>query len=155
MHKPQTTVGTILIPNNTFFKEVREILCEGKDVLFTINGNSMYPFLSHGDKVLLSTAREVDLTYGKIILANSNYGYVLHRLVWKNSKTIWLAGDNNLIQIERIDKEQVLGYVKYALVDGKEVNVRNTKFVLFSLLWFLLRPFRLIIYWLKKVIRNK
>ena len=150
MQKTQTIQGTLRVANNPFFKEVKEILTSGNDVLFAINGNSMRPFLSNGDKVLISPAAEKDLTYGKIVLANSRFGYVLHRLVWKNETTIWLAGDNNLVQIEKINKKDILGFVKYADIDGKRINVLSFAHIFLSGLWFLLRPLRLLIFKLKR-----
>lgn len=150
MKKELPIEGTLRISNNLFFKEVKEFLTSGKDVLFTVNGNSMRPFLSHGDKVLLSPATNKDLTFGKIILAKSKFGFVLHRLVWKNSKAIWLAGDNNLVQLEKIEIEDILGFVKFAEIEGKKVNVLSFTHLFLSGLWFFLRPLRLGIYKIKR-----
>jgi signal peptidase len=147
--------GTLRVANNIFFKEVKEILSSGKDVLFTINGNSMRPFLSHGDKVLISPHNINDLTLGKIILAKSKFGYVLHRLVWKKKNTVWLAGDNNLVQIEKIAINDILGYVKYAESDGKKNNVQSFRHITLSMFWFILRPLRLFIYKIKVLLRKK
>ena len=155
MQKSSTEKGTIRIANKIFFKEVIELLSSGNDVLFTINGNSMRPFLSHGDKVLISPINEKNITFGKIILANSNYGYVLHRLVWRSEKYIWLTGDNNLIQVEKIDKTHIIGYVKYAENDGYKIDVNSFVQLFFAFTWFFLRPFRLLIFKLKRIFRLK
>lgn len=151
MHKAQGDERILRVANDVFFKEVKVYLTEGKDVLFTINGRSMQPFLAHGEKVLITPAQDKDFTYGKIILAKSAYGYVLHRLVWKNKNKIWLAGDNNLVQLEEVNKEDVLGAVKYALINEKPVDVHSFSQLLLALIWFLLRPFRLALFKLRRI----
>lgn len=151
----QKVAGTLRVANNIFFKEVKEILSTGKDVLFTINGNSMKPFLSHGDKVIISPASDKDLSLGKIILANSKYGYVLHRLVWKTDRKICLAGDNNLVQIEYVEKEDIHGYVKYAVVNGKRISVLSASHIFLAFCWFLARPVRLLIFKILRLFRLK
>jgi|SRR5690606_18436883 len=151
----QNLVGTLRVANNIFFKEVKEILSSGKDVLFTINGNSMRPFLSHGDKVLISPHNFSDLKIGDIILATSKFGYVLHRLIWKNKSKIWLVGDNNLVQIEEIEKSDILGFVKYAESNNKRINVQSFTHITLSIFWFILRPLRLFVYKIKVLLRLK
>jgi signal peptidase len=151
----QNLEGTLRVGNNIFFKEVKEILSSGKDVLFTINGNSMRPFLSHGDKVLISPHNYNDLKIGKIILAKSKFGYVLHRLVWKNNTKIWLVGDNNLVQIEEIEIKDILGFVKYAESNKERINVQSFVHITLSMLWFIIRPLRLFIYKIKVLLRLK
>lgn len=139
------------VANNIFFKEVKELLSLGDDVLITINGNSMRPFLSHLDKVLISPVKPGHLSLGKVILARYHKGYVLHRLVWKSTDKIWLAGDNNLIQIEEIYKEDILGYVKYAYIKGEKVDIHSFWRLLLAGLWFLLRPLRLVVFKFKRL----
>lgn len=139
------------VANNIFFKEVKELLSSGKDVLITINGNSMRPFLSHLDKVLISPVKPKDLTFGKVILAKYTKGYVLHRLVWKSTDKIWLAGDNNLVQLEEIHKNDILGYVKYADINGKQVDIHSFWRLVLAGMWFLLRPLRLLVFKLKRL----
>lgn len=151
MQNKQDSDNVLRVANNIFFKEVKQYLSEGKEVLFTINGNSMRPFLTHGDKVLIYPLQSRDLSYGKIILAKSSYGYVLHRLVWKNKDKIWLAGDNNLVQLEEVNKEDVLGAVKYAVVDGNNVDVHSFWQLFMALIWFLIRPIRLALFKFKKI----
>lgn len=134
----------LIIPNDIFFKEVNDILNKKEDVWISVSGNSMRPFLSHQDKVLLSYPSSEKLTFGKIILAKYARGYVLHRLLWKNKDTIWLVGDNNLIQTEKINKGNILGYVKYAEINGKHININSASNIFLAAIWFLLRPLRLL-----------
>lgn len=138
--------------NDIFFKEVKDLLSTGNDVLITIHGNSMRPFLSHLDKVLISPATSKDLSLGKVILAKYTKGYVLHRLVWKSKTKIWLAGDNNLVQLEEINKSDILGYVKYADIQGKKVDIHSFWKLLLAAIWFFLRPLRLLIFKIKKLL---
>ncbi|WP_159634919.1 S24/S26 family peptidase [Sphingobacterium composti Ten et al. 2007 non Yoo et al. 2007] len=152
MHKSQGDSKLLRVANDVFFQEVKKHLIEGKEVLFTIKGNSMQPFLSNGDKIIITPADERDFTFGKIILANSAYGYVLHRLVWRFKTNIWLAGDNNLVQLEKVNKRDVLGVVKYALIDNKRINVHSLGRLTLSFIWFLLRPLRLIWFKLRRLL---
>ena len=146
---------TLTVANNAFFKEVKDILKNGNDVMFKINGNSMLPFLSHGDNVVVGKVTDKDLTLGKVMLGYSKFGYVLHRLVWKSGDKIWLAGDNNLIQIEYLEKNNVFGYVKFVEIDGVKKDINTRKNLLLGLFWFCLRPFRWIIYKFKKIFQTK
>ena len=143
--------SALIIANNIFFKEVNEYLTKGKDVLFTINGNSMFPFLAHGDKVIICPINKQNFTYGRILLARSEYGYVLHRLVWKNKNNIWLAGDNNLVQLEKISREDVLGTVRFRVVKEMNNDVHTYPKIILAFIWFFLRPFRLAVFKLKKI----
>ena len=153
MHDTPTTQGTLVLPNEVFFLEVKEILSSGKDVLFTINGNSMRPFMSHGDRVLISPVKGSKLKLGQVVLANSQFGYVLHRLVWKTKSSLWLAGDNNLLQIEKVKHADVLGYGKYILAGEKKIIINSTSQTSLGLLWFLLRPLRLVVFKFRKFIK--
>lgn len=141
----------LTVANSVFFKEVKELLSAGNDVLITINGNSMRPFLSHLDNVLISPIKPKDLSLGKVILAKYPKGYVLHRLVWKSTDKIWLAGDNNLVQLEEINKEDILGYVKYAYIQGEKVDIHSFWRLILAGLWFFLRPLRLIVFKFKRL----
>lgn len=143
--------SALIIANNIFFKEVNEYLTKGKDVLFTINGNSMLPFLAHGDKVIICPINKQNFTYGRILLAKSEYGYVLHRLVWKNNKNLWLAGDNNLVQLEKISREDVLGTVRFTVIKETYNDVHTYPKIILAFIWFFLRPFRLAVFKLKKI----
>ncbi|MCA5004127.1 S24/S26 family peptidase [Sphingobacterium bovistauri] len=155
MQNAKSKEGTLLVKNNVFFKEVKTLLDIGNDVSFRIKGNSMLPFLSNGNKVLIRRATKEDLKYGKIILAKSDFGYVLHRLVWKNSRWIWLAGDNNLVQLEKIDIKNILGYVVSAESEDKKIDVDSYSHKFFSFIWFILRPIRLVIHYITKIIKSK
>jgi len=145
----------LIMPNEVFFQEVESFLNKGHDVLIKVQGRSMMPFLSHGDKVLITkmSGRGV-WKIGRIVLGKSNVGYVLHRLVWHNKKYIWLAGDNNLVQLEKLAKTDVLGYAKYAETKNGRVAVDSLWSTFGGVIWFLLRPLRWIKYKISKFIEK-
>lgn len=151
MDNKENGIGKKVIENDIFFQEVQVFLASGKDVMFHIKGNSMLPFLSHGDKVLLSAITADDLKLGRIVLARSDWGYVLHRLVWKRGNYVWLAGDNNLVQVEKVERTNILGYVKYAEGVKGKVDVNSNGQVFMGICWFLLRPLRWLIFKIRKI----
>ena len=73
--------GTIVIPNDIFFGQVAESLSEGRNVVFTVKGYSMYPFFRNGKyKVCVTGYDGRELHRGEIILFRYRGKYLLHRI---------------------------------------------------------------------------
>lgn len=105
----------IVWDNNSFFKNVEEMLKEGKQVKITVKGRSMSPALEEGDVVLLEAEKRTRKQKKEdIVLAKYEGKYILHRIVWVTGKHSYLAGDGNNSQIEKVRKEDVIALVKEA-----------------------------------------
>lgn len=148
-----TKVDKIIIANELYFKQVRESLSNGKLVTLPVKGCSMRPFLRDGDKVLLKAFERRNLAKGLVVLAKTDYGIVLHRVVDFNVDQLQLAGDGNISQIEWVDFEDVFGVAIRRRRDGKDRElVSNWKLAL-GLVWYKMRPLRKLLNKSKKGLR--
>lgn len=70
------------ISSNDLFLAIGELLAENKQAVFTITGNSMWPFLAHGrDQVIIEKCNIAEIKKGDIVLFRTIYGnYILHRI---------------------------------------------------------------------------
>jgi len=142
---------TVKVDNDLFFKAVKDTLNMGNQAKFCVVGDSMMPFLKNGDKVTVQRIKKGDIKLGAILLGHWQNGYVLHRVVKYKAGAIWLAGDNNISQLERLEMDQVIGRVIYAFRGDK--NIMETTIVnrTLGMIWYYMRPFRLIGIKIKKL----
>ena len=140
----------LILENRDFFLIAQEYLDQGKNVEFLLKGNSMRPFLRPGDKVRLTRDRERSLRVGEILLVRWKEKFILHRLVFASSRYLFLAGDNNLFQIERVDRSCMVARVTGARRSERSVGHLGFTGRLLGMLWFGLRPLRWIEYLIKK-----
>jgi signal peptidase len=129
----------IKMENEAFFTVVEQRLDVGDQVCIPVVGKSMEPFLRERDEVLLQTAKEVDIATGDIVLARWGQRYVLHRVVRKKKDELWLAGDNNLGQIEKIAYADLIAVLFEARRAGKLLAVSRTFNKSLGMLWYYLR----------------
>jgi len=132
----------ISVANNLFFEEVELLLNARKEVCFHVCGNSMFPFLRHGDKVVLVSLGESRVSKGSIVLAHASFGWVLHRVLSVLGEKILLAGDANARQVESVEKRDVIGVVIRAYRNNVPVSLHSWTMRGIVFLWCWLRPFR-------------
>ncbi|TYR36978.1 hypothetical protein FXV77_07330 [Sphingobacterium phlebotomi] len=136
----------VKVENEAFFTVVKQRLDVGDQVWIPVVGNSMEPFLREKDDVLLRTARETDVAIGDIALARWGQRYVLHRVVRKKADELWLAGDNNLVQIEKIAAADLIAVLLEARRVGQMLSVSRTFNKSLGILWYYLRlPRRVVV----------
>lgn len=102
----------------------------------------MLPFLFTGDKVLLCPTNGYTFRVGDIVLADTDSGFVLHRIISIHNETIYLQGDGNLKRIEKTLTQQIYGYVSLAIKNGKKVSERSSISMFIWKIWRILRPVR-------------
>ena len=110
----ENRVGTLRVENPALFQHVFSLLQQGKQVIFYIKGNSMYPFLQNNkDKVLIKSVSYKKLNPGDIVLFRYGDHYILHRLIRKEKDFFVMRGDNcKLTQCETVHSSNILGVVK-------------------------------------------
>lgn len=136
----------IRINNEAYFAVVQQRLAAGDQVRIPVLGKSMLPFLREKDEVLLEVAQGKRIARGDIVLARWQKRYVLHRVVHTQKNSLWLAGDNNLLQIEKVAMTDVIAFVLEARRGGKRLNVSRVFNKKMGLLWYYLRwPRRVIV----------
>ncbi len=131
------------IPNDLFFEQVIACLEEGKNVKMNVQGNSMFPFICHGDKIILSPIDNPSkLAIGDVVLAKSDHGTLLHRIVEIEQDLIILAGDRNPKQKEKAVRNQVFGITKDICRGDSSFDISSPRYMSFWKVWSLLRPIR-------------
>lgn len=134
------------IPNNIFFEQVIACLNEGKNIAMYVQGNSMFPFLCHGDKILLVPgAKSQRWKIGDIVLANTQIGIILHRIIKIQENLIVLAGDGNTKQTEHSFPNEVFGKVVKVYRGKSAWEVSSIKSRLIWQCWHIFRPIRRIL----------
>ncbi len=93
----------------------RTLLDEGKDVVISVSGGSMAPFVKAGCRVIIRRIPAKRLLPGDIVFAlQPGKSVVLHRIVWKKTGPsrdyiFYLAGDNNRFLDAKVSAESILG----------------------------------------------
>ena len=82
---------------------------------------------------------------GQIVLAKYQNNFVLHRLVKIEANQVWLAGDNNVAQVEIVTKKALIAIVRQVFRDEKEVRVTSRLQYIKGMIWYYSRPFRYLI----------
>lgn len=141
---------TVRIDNEAYFTMVRQRLDVGDQVRIPVVGKSMEPFLQERDEVLLQAVGGTDIGIGDIVLARWGRRYVLHRVVRKKADGFWLAGDNNLVQIEKIASADLIAVLSEARRAGKLLPVSRTFNKSLGMLWYYLRLPRRVIAAIKR-----
>ena len=134
---------TISLPNELFFKEVKMLLDEGKQVRIPVKGRSMRPFLKNSDTVVLTPVRDRSVHWGDIVLARTAFGaIILHRVVFRKKETLWLMGDAHSRQKERITEGAILAVATAVYRKGKERKLDSFGRRCVNVIWFLILPVR-------------
>ena len=115
----------IVLPNQEFFQCVEQMLQQGKEVEIAVKGQSMRPFLKHGEKVIVAPLlHHTLLKRGMIILARTADGTVMmHRIFRISGEQIVMKGDGNLYQTEPIQRNDILGIATSVVRNGKQTSL--------------------------------
>ena len=139
------TRNEIILPNVLLFEQVLEFIQQGKSVIIAVKGGSMHPFLREGERVLLSPCNKIALRRGCIVLARKNDKVLLHRVVKINKKSVWLAGDANLVQHEVVELKDIIAIVDTLFREERDLKLTNRFRKGFGMLWYWARPVRRIV----------
>jgi hypothetical protein len=134
---------------------IQEQVNEGKQVLLTISGNSMLPFLKDRETIVTLEAIKQPLRRGDILFyRNHHHQYILHRLLHVKKDGLILRGDA-LMKKEYLETNQMIAIVTSYQNKGKITNL-NSFWVRFKVgLWFLLTPVRPLIMKMWYFLRNR
>lgn len=134
--------SSLYIDNHLFFAEVECQLRQGKQVRIRVRGNSMLPFLHDEDEALLALPQTAELRKGKIVVAHTDMGIVLHRIIRVEGEKITLLGDGNVARYEHTTPEQVIAVVKHYYHNGHTCNPDSWRMRVEAFGWYLIRPYR-------------
>lgn len=134
----------LTVSGRNVFPVIEAMLQEGKNVKFTVSGNSMWPLIAHNrDSVLLSPCDNVKLKKGEIILFRSSIGhYVLHRISSVKKSGYITTGDGNLHRDAFVPMSNVIAKVTAVYRKGKTINCEKWTWKLTFRIWMALFPIR-------------
>ena len=132
------------IPNELFFAWVESEIAEGHSVRFRLKGQSMFPLLrNERDEVVLYPCTEEELKPMDVVLFRYQDRHVLHRILCREGKQLYLQGDGSYVAREQCTTADVVGKVhKVIRPSGKVVSVDGWQWRLLSRLWRGLGVFR-------------
>lgn len=130
----------VYIPNDEFCAAVRQMLQEGRDVDFTVTGNSMWPLLRHGrDRVVLTLCKAQDIRKGDVILFEAQPSkFLLHRVTKLKENSFETTGDFNTFRDGSFQNNCVIGKAVKFIRKGKEYKADSLIMRLYSALWRIL-----------------
>lgn len=140
---------------------VEEVLRDKGLYVSTTVGTSMYPMLRNRRDTVIIRPITGRLKKYDVPLYKRGDDYILHRIVKVTANGYVICGDNCLNREFNITDEQIVGVLRGAYRDDKEVNMDGIRYRLYCRLWVALYPLRYILkrMWLnvkmmvKKVLR--
>ena len=135
------------ISQKQFFPIIEEMLKAGKNVRFTVFGNSMWPWIiSDRDSVLLTRCDNAHLKKGNIILFHTASGnYVLHRITKVKRDGYITTGDGNLWRDGFVPQGKVIARVESIYRKDIVIECSGWKWKAISSLWMASFPIRRIL----------
>lgn len=129
------------VGNNDFFSEAERMLAEGKTVRIPAKGRSMEPFVRDGrDEIVLSAC--IEPKKGRIVLARTEEGIVLHRVINIDGNAVTLMGDGNLYKTESCSMEDVIAGVTRIVRNDKSIDPECFMEIFKARIWMIARPVR-------------
>jgi signal peptidase I len=111
-------------------------LDEGKSVTVSVRGNSMRPLLTDRRDAVTFNNPPARLKKGDVPLhVRDNGKYIMHRVIKVTGDTYSLRGDAQEIIEENIRHDQIIALAASFERKGKNVNVSNPLYRLYSFFW--------------------
>ena len=146
--------STLWIEHRELAELVREVLSRGQRFQFQAYGQSMWPFIHPGDRLLIEPLRSKPPRVGDVVLYQTVHGsLVAHRVVRALPPTpalprqgggsrecLHLRGDRLWAPLEPVHPRQLLGRVAAIERDHQQISLTATQQRLQALAWLALRP---------------
>ncbi len=132
------------LPNHILGRQAEELIGEGQTVKMRFTGASMLPYLRPGaDTVLLAPAGGRELKAGMVVFFRYNDHYIVHRIVKRRGDELYIQGDGNLTQYEKIATDEVIAVVEGVIrPGGRETSPLSACARAYWAAWLALRPIR-------------
>ena len=134
-----------LILPNEFLAVAEEELKNGKSVKILADGTSMFPFI-HGGKdftEIVPLNEKEGLVRWNAYFFNYNGKYIIHRFIEEDGDKLVMMGDGNIAIQERVDRNNVIGTLKYIhSFKGSTIDCTTTKWRRTGKIWHKLKPTR-------------
>lgn len=132
-----------VLPNDIFFAEVERLLGEGGQVVLTVQGHSMRPFIRSGrTAAVLAPCDAQSLVAGDVVLFRYGGDHILHRIAAVEGDELVMAGDGNYRKFERCRREDVVArMVAVRSRSGRVTDCSSARWRVASRCWTALHPF--------------
>ena len=145
----------VKIDTSEYISDLKEMVEDGHEVVITVAGWSMTPFLRHQrDRVLLKKPLR-PLKADDIVFYQRKSGqFVLHRIYKVKPDGYYMMGDHQLAWEGPIESDAVFAIVAEVERNGRWISTeaRSWKFV--SFLWRIFYPLRKFAYLARKAVRK-
>lgn len=145
---------SLTLDNRSFFEGLEDIIREGKSVQFRLKGRSMEPFIQDGSQIRVSPVKFEDTRLGDVVLARWRGNWILHRILFKNKDFMYLIGDGNLVQIEKVGRNDLVATLTSVQEKDGKITSQDFGAKVLALVWFLARPLRLVVSKIKNLMRS-
>ena len=131
--------------SNNFFAEAADALKRGQTVKLLIGGQSMYPFIRGGidlvEVIPFPAGDELPAWYCPFYQWQDRY--MIHRYVGREGDEYLMQGDGNVLRIERVKREEIIGVLRYIYrPDGTRVDSYDKSWLKKAKWWYQLRFLR-------------
>jgi len=168
MSKDKTPAFMATLPLAEMYPVIQESLAQGQEVVLTVTGNSMSPFVRHRrDQVVLTAADPMALQPGDVPLIRRDNGqFVLHRIIERDDgdvRTRWgrkkaypsaaadlrytLLGDAQWDTEPDVRPDQIIALATAFIRKGRRWECASSAYRRNRLLWHRLLPLRRIWMW--------
>ena len=134
-------MSTITIDKKTMMEEIRTLISEGRTVELTAKGYSMNPFIMHlRDQIVLGPWKDEEIRKGTLVLAKTDKGYVIHRVIRREGNLVTLMGDGNIGLTEQAEIKGIIARVYSIKRKGRTYGTDGLIWRLYSWFWMLITP---------------
>lgn len=135
---------------------VEELTQKNSSVWIQVTGNSMYPFLHDGQRILLGKPAG-PMRIGDIPLVRKPTGeYVLHRVTRKRHGLFYITGDVQTRAEGPFEMKNVVSVVHAAAFGKRNCDTSGAVWRCLSWLWILLLPLRKpLLYFIRKLEKSR
>lgn len=138
---------------------IEQSVNQGKQVKFTVTGNSMFPlFANRRDQVIVEKAESIS-KYDIVLHLREDGHYILHRVIGVKGNMLTIAGDNETVKERNVDSSRVIAKVTSFVRKGEECNLKSFWYKLYCRIWLAVFPFRIVILkpliWIRRLLCAK
>ena len=124
---------------------IEQSVNQGKQVKFTVTGNSMFPlFANRRDQVIVEKAESIS-KYDIVLHLREDGHYILHRVIGVKGNMLTIAGDNETVKERNVDSSRVIAKVTSFVRKGEGCNLNSFWYKLYCRIWLAVFPFRIVI----------
>lgn len=134
---------------------IKEKLINDGEVVITVTGNSMLPFMKDKETLVTLEKPKKPLKRGDVVFYHNEQNiWILHRILKVKKDLLIICGDA-LNKLEYINSDWVIGIMK-DFQNKDKITLSNNKYYKFKVrLWMLFRPIRRYLFAISRRLKRK